>query len=197
MCWLLCISDSFHFYGIWSFFLESSCTVLWRVLRFSVSFHNFELFCYISTAHFSFLDNLKYLDFFCLKLNIFYSTFKLLSFCLYFSKWFYSIISKFKLHQIRTFKIIKRFKCSKHCNNIEIHFTVGTCYFSFHFPLVIHRSYPRKVEQVLNGPVAKLYNSDNVNVTTTELRQTKATFVSFKMIDILSYETKEIGVNKI
>ena len=37
----------------------------------------------------------------------------------------------------------------------------------------IHRSSFRKIEKILNRPITKLYNSDDVNATTAELQQTK------------------------
>ena len=45
--------------------------------------------------------------------------------------------------------------------------------------------------------MTKFYNSDDINASTAELRQTKTRLVSFKMIDILLHETKVAGVNKI
>ena len=44
---------------------------------------------------------------------------------------------------------------------------------------VIHRSSLRKIEQILNRPITKFYNSDDVNATTVELRQTKARLIFF------------------
>ena len=43
----------------------------------------------------------------------------------------------------------------------------------------IHRSSLRKIELILNRPITKFYNSDDVNATTVELRQTKARLISF------------------
>ena len=41
----------------------------------------------------------------------------------------------------------------------------------------IHRSSLRKIELILNRPITKFYNSDDVNAT--ELRQTNARLISF------------------
>ena len=43
----------------------------------------------------------------------------------------------------------------------------------------IHRSLLRKIEKNLNRPITKFYNSDDVNTTTAELRQTKTRPISF------------------
>ena len=43
----------------------------------------------------------------------------------------------------------------------------------------IHRSLLRKIEKILNRPITKFYNSDDVNTTTAELRQTKTRPISF------------------
>ena len=61
----------------------------------------------------------------------------------------------------------------------------------------IHRSSFRKIEKILNRPITKLYNSDDVNATTAELRQTKTRSIFLKMIDNLLHETKVTGGDKI
>ena len=48
-----------------------------------------------------------------------------------------------------------------------------------------------------SSSLTKFYNSDDVNPTTAELREIKTRRISFKMIDVLLYETKMRGVNKI
>ena len=49
---------------------------------------------------------------------------------------------------------------------------------SIHF-IAIHRSSLRKIEWILNRPIAKFYNSDDVNATTAELWQTKTMPIIF------------------
>ena len=43
----------------------------------------------------------------------------------------------------------------------------------------VHRSSLRKIEYILNRTITKFYNSDDVNITTAELRQTKTKSISF------------------
>ena len=57
-------------------------------------------------------------------------------------------------------------------------YTVMGQFLSCHFT-EIHRSSLRKIEYILDTPVTKFYNSDEVNATTAELRQTKTRLISF------------------
>ena len=54
---------------------------------------------------------------------------------------------------------------------VEIHVTF------YHFT-EIHRSSLEKVEQILNRPITKFYNSDDVNASAAELRQPKTRPIS-------------------
>ena len=59
------------------------------------------------------------------------------------------------------------------------------------------RSSLRKTECILNRIITRFYNSDDVNTTAADLRQTKTRPISFQMIDSLLYETKVTGGDKI
>ena len=56
-----------------------------------------------------------------------------------------------------------------------------------HFTL-IHRSLLRTVECIFNRPITNFYNSDNVNISVTELLRTKTRPICFVMKRNLSYE---------
>lgn len=61
----------------------------------------------------------------------------------------------------------------------------------------IHRNSLRKVEQILNKPIVKFYNSDEVNPNTAKLHQAKTRQISFCMIDNLLNKKKVASEDKI
>ena len=60
----------------------------------------------------------------------------------------------------------------------KMHQFLGKCLKTCHFT-EIHRSLLRKIEKILNKPITKFYNNDDVDTTTAELRQTKTRSISF------------------
>ena len=55
----------------------------------------------------------------------------------------------------------------------------------------------RAVEWVLNRTTTNFYNSDDINISATDLWQIKTSPISFQVIRNLLYETKMTSVNEI
>ena len=60
----------------------------------------------------------------------------------------------------------------------KMHQFLEKCLKTCHFT-EIHRSLLRKIEKILNKPITKFYNSDDVDTTTADFRQTKTRSISF------------------
>ena len=61
----------------------------------------------------------------------------------------------------------------------------------------IHTSSLINIEKILNRPITKFYNSDDVNVIAAELRLTKMRSTSFYKKHNLLQETMRTDVNKV
>ena len=61
----------------------------------------------------------------------------------------------------------------------------------------IHTSSLINIEKILNRPITKFYNSDDVNVIAAELRLTKTRLTSFYKKHNLLQETMPTDVNKV